>query len=300
MKRAVICFLFFSLSFISFSQITLTTGEVFNFSPGDEFLIREKITTLFPNQLRYYNYIRNTILSSSYSVSLDTVFYEWRTDKQIEEYYYPGGGPPTSTVSNQTYITNNSFTNLSSSTEDYASNNYYFFSYANGCYADSVDTLFFSIPYCNKKSWYKEYVGSSTCFEPANPILELTEGCGQSYLKYYDYAVGQEIIQELIYYKKGTDSCGINLSVATRISDQGKFNHFTIAPVPSAGIFKIDLDNSADFYLEVFDIGGKCVFKSEKTANDHCILNLCERKSGVYFIKITTAKEVWRTKVIKE
>jgi hypothetical protein len=298
LKKITISFFFFFLVISSFGQITLTTGEVFNFSPGDEFLVKETITGFFPHQLNYRNYTRTTILNKTYSTLLDTVFYEWRIDNQTEQFYYPGGGPPTSTITYQTYTASVSFTDLSLSAEDYATNNYYI--QPDPCYTDSIDTVFVSIPYCNKKSWHKEYTGFSSCFEAPMPVSELTEGCGISYNKHDDYATGNEEIQELIFYKKGTDSCDTNQNVATSISNNTKLNPFHVGPIPSTGIFSVYFETPISYELEVYDIEGKRILKTAKTNNRQASINLTNEKSGGYFIKVITENDIWKTQVIKE
>jgi hypothetical protein len=109
------------------------------------------------------------------------------------------------------------------------------------------------------------------------------------------------------YSVSATDSKGcVNTKVVTLVASKctGIYESATIAgfkvyPNPNNGEFVIELSNGKEKTIEVTDVSGR-VLVSEKTNRDALNVNINNYSNGVYYVKITSDKNVEVVKIIKQ
>ncbi|WP_271856360.1 T9SS type A sorting domain-containing protein [Patiriisocius marinus] len=104
----------------------------------------------------------------------------------------------------------------------------------------------------------------------------------------------------------GTDASG-NASIFTYTDEDILFTEdieplvFNVSPNPTTGIFNINLENSNDTQVELFDILGKLIISKDYYNVDSIELNIDYLSSAVYVLKVTSDNGATNTvKVIKE
>ena len=217
----IICFLLFANS--TKSQIIPTVGEIYDYSVGDEFISRDIVKTLpFLNNYSE-EYVGTTITGKYYSAALDTVFYNCTQNTMFLQWTYPGTAAPYTTATYSTQSPILSYTNLTIGADSlanfpsfYTTNNFPDFS--DPCYLGVHDSVY--LGYCSSKRYFKRnFVWGPTCFEPYATIFYMVEGCGGPYRSYNNTGSGFTYNSNLIFYKKGTDSCGTRMSLLAGMND---------------------------------------------------------------------------------
>ncbi|MCE9540604.1 MAG: hypothetical protein K8R85_15500, partial [Bacteroidetes bacterium] len=211
MKKLLILFVLISLSLLnlnSFAQLTMTHGDVYNYNVGDVFLIRSYCQHVAEPGYNSTDttFEKTTILNKYFSLNADTVFYNCLTRTKNVQSFYPWGQPPYFTVTYHTLNDTLFYTDLHSPIQNYP------FMETAPCYGDSIDSIYIQpYPYCSKKIWHKEYISGTNCFEEPFQIYDYVEGSGGPYFSYFSASSGCLFWKNLIYCKKGIDSCGADV-----------------------------------------------------------------------------------------
>ena len=292
-----------------YGQLTMTHGEVFNYDVGDEFCVQYKEIAYQqswpPYWLQPYTYYKTTILSKSFSSLMDTVFYNCKNETQQNVYVL--NAAQTNYEWQSTYSIQNTslyYTDLNSPIQNYPFA--YFFN--EPCYSDSIDSVYIdTLQYCNRKIWHMNPIDSA-CLEPANETWDYVSGCGGPYYFYMEYFSGPlGISSKLIYYKKGNDTCGSYINMATGFSetDNPKFE-ITLYPNPTSGIFTIESTSAKLTSIKIMNVLGECVYHSEiRNSNvtqslSKSEINLTGVSKGIYFLQANTAAGIVNKKIMVE
>jgi hypothetical protein len=247
-----------ALSIKGFTQTPLTNGQVYNYNVGD--IIQSYYVTFSQSGSEPPTYYTKTILTKSFSVNNDTIFY---TIKRNTYRPVPINDPffNTDTIGEMA-------TNL---TEPIKHNN------GTTCY-QTQDSFY--LDYGNKQVWarYPKNDTDTICFEPTTHTTKFIEGLGGPF--YYFKPKGGTISykEELIYYQKGSDSWGTRFnSIIDRENFKAKIE---IYPNPTNDKINIrSLETYSNF--DIIDLFGKVQISNNKTNNT---LDISGLKTGIYFI----------------
>ncbi len=281
--------LFLIINLNSFSQLTMTRGEVYNYNVGDVFLTRHYVTGGFENNsINLSNlYEKTTVLSKSFSVSFDTVFYNCLVNTKYVHYVQEMFQAPYYSTSYSIDTTTLIFTDLNSPIQNYP------FMSTPICCSDSVDSVYYDVDrYCSKKTWHKEFTWGEGCFEEPFPIYDYVEGCGGPY--YSDGGGGGSPYtghHKLIYYKKGIDSCGTNVSCTAGVDELSKLE-FTISifPNPTNSFTTINFsEQQKHTIIKIIDVHGKEI-KIVNFTGSQFQIEKGELREGIYFVQIIDDK----------
>ena len=294
-KGILVALIFLSLMNMNcIAQLTMTHGDVYNYNTGDVFLVRSYAVNSsgsgYPPDTTYQ---KTTILNKHFSSSSDTVFYNCFEQKRIVYWDVP--------LSHFVSIYNAFadslyYTDLLSPIQNYP------FMPSYPCYTDSIDSIYISSPapilYCAKKIWHKQYTAGPTCFEEPFQNYDYVEGCGGPYYVYFD-GTADFVYRTLIYYKKGTDSCGFNIPVTVGVSELSNINsEITLFPNPTSTTFTISATDKIES-VKVYNIIGEQLI-TDIPNNNQSTINISQFSKGIYFAEIKTEKGVVRKKLVKE
>lgn len=80
---------------------------------------------------------------------------------------------------------------------------------------------------------------------------------------------------------------------------QEKANIISVQPNPSNGIFKISLNEVSEGTIEISDLYGFNIYKSEFKNQTDFEMNLQDRPKGIYIVKVFSGEQVFTNKIIK-
>lgn len=80
---------------------------------------------------------------------------------------------------------------------------------------------------------------------------------------------------------------------------ESNYNKLTILPNPSNGIFKISLNEVSEGTIEISDLYGFNIYKSEFKNQTEFEMNLQDRPKGIYIVKVFSGDQVFTNKIIK-
>ncbi|OFY84640.1 MAG: hypothetical protein A3F72_01395 [Bacteroidetes bacterium RIFCSPLOWO2_12_FULL_35_15] len=295
MKKLLLFFVFISLFFKtlnSYAQLTMTHGDAYNYTVGDVFVIHSYSKNVSgPGGYSYSPtdslYEKTTILNKFFSASADTVFYNCLIKTKYVHYNQPYAQAPYFTFTYNTLTDTLFYTDLNSPIQNYP------FMMTYPCYADSIDSVYIEPnPYCSKKIWHKEYVWGTNCFEEPFQKYDYVEGCGGPYYYYFDASGGSLNWRDLIYYKKGIDSCGQNVSFTTGLAELSNLeSEITVFPNPMNTYTTITFSEpQKQATIILTDALGKEIKKINFTGKQLRIEKE-EMKAGIYFIRIIDEKK---------
>jgi hypothetical protein len=293
---------FFILSLVEIkSQSLMTVGEIYDYNIGDIFI---------RNFGGYYSppYISEVIITDKYfSSSLDTIFYT--NDKYG---YVPPACPTCSpsfdtTLGNVFYITNLDDTVGSGlGVKPYGL-------LSMGCLVDTtgytgvwVDTNQYDPSFCNKQvtriskiEGFLDYY--DTCFwyfEPFTGYDDYAKGLGQVRHYYETCSQGNFNCQEgitLVFYKKGTDSCGTR-PLITNISEKEIIKSFKIYPNPFSISTTLQTNiNLKNADLSICNVLGEKIKTIKNISGTELILQRDNLQNGIYIILLTENNKVITT-----
>ncbi len=247
-RLPLLLFFFFGLLNLN-AQNYITFGQEYNYNVGDVFETKacsNNCTSTPPN------YVITIILSKRYSMALDTIFY----NDSIVNYTPPGCMSCSASFS--TYTSSFYVTNLNSPSTD--------FSYVFGNTCPLKDTLIDS-GLCSRKIWkkYPDPKCTDTCFEPIMSSSWVIEGCGGGYLTSFNPTGGpDEVDYNLIYYKKGADSCGFKYPLISGIDNLSPLNAAIKAyPVPANNLLYLQTSIPINgVSLTLYSLTGNMVWTS--------------------------------------
>lgn len=300
MKKRLMLFSLISFSLLnsnSFAQLTMTHGEVYNYNVGDVFLVRSYCQYVAGSSS--YNetdtiFEKTTILNKYFSLNGDTVFYNSLINTKDCQSFYPFGQAPYYTVTYNTHNDTSFYTDLQSPIQNYP------FMETYPCYGDSIDSIYIQPnPYCSKKIWHKEYIFGTNCFEEPFQIYDYAEGCGGPYFSYFSASSGCLFWRNLIYYKKGIDTCGANISFTTGVAELSNLESvINIFPNPSDTFTIIAFsEQQKQTSIIITDVLGKEIKKINFTGRQLRI-EKGEMQEGIYFVQITCEKKNFLNKII--
>ena len=80
--------------------------------------------------------------------------------------------------------------------------------------------------------------------------------------------------------------------------DRNTRNRFGIYPNPSDGIFTISLGEiDMPYTIEIIDMMGKVIY-TQSDDQKEVVIDLSDKKSGIYHVKIFTNDNLWSNQVI--
>jgi hypothetical protein len=269
---------------------TLTVGQVYDYNPGDVFQYLET---------RYHNvgmcgnaetpyYYTDSVISKTYSVANDTVFYTIKHRMYAPYDCFPNNPSPIYSSG----IMKVFYTNLNSIVSSVALNT-----------CQQKDTSYVSSKYCGKKlvqSTYKRREGLDTnCTYTSNWVTQSIEGCGSYSSSTSGNVIGYwHFTTELTYYKKSGKTCGIYNT--TSIKEEKNEMAVSLFPNPFSEKIELKINANQIKQVEVTDIVGRLVFAS-KGGTEAISINLADQPSGIYLVKIVdTQGNVSVKRAIKE
>ncbi len=78
-----------------------------------------------------------------------------------------------------------------------------------------------------------------------------------------------------------------------------KTNVIYVIPNPNNGIFKISLNDVSEGTIQVTDLFGFTIYKSEFKNQTEFEMNMQEKPKGIYIVKVTSGEQVFTSKIIK-
>lgn len=282
----------FLLFFLWFSneakcQTIPTRGQIYDYDVGDEFHYTDIEKT--PNATRM------TISTKYFSILNDTVFYGRHFDNYKTEYDWnpsPHYDYTFWTTDDTTYYTN---------LDTLISAQYSYWVIFDSLWDYRKDTVFYSSEFCGKSIY--EFNGCSHCSFEGNHLNE-KYGIGLGFVLHnHQVNVWPQTNEyfNLIYYRKGTDSCGepdttnsaMFLSIAESRTTK---SNISVYPNPaSSSVYVLTPENSA---IEIIDIKGQIIEKYNTTGSK-TFINLISYQPGIYIIKIIADEVTIIKKLIK-
>jgi hypothetical protein len=276
--KKILLLLFIAFAVKAQSQM-LTVAQVYDFMPGDVF--QYNYTDVYDMGIScYYPAVttKNTdsIVSRTSSAAGDTIFYtvSWT---QYRAYGCTPVTPPY-------YASGTSiryYTNLSAPALDTADQT---------CNPD-VDSFY--VAYCGRNVWNRSNPNDN-CFENTAWNYEAIEGCGIYGSYRGGYGGEPHYYTTLIYYKKGSASCG-TYSISG-IDERTVSAELSLYPNPNDGDmeFSYSISGASSGELLIFDLSGKVISKYElqEGTNRQLRINLSGLSNGVYFYRMMVENEM--------
>lgn len=87
--------------------------------------------------------------------------------------------------------------------------------------------------------------------------------------------------------------------IISRTNSIKSVNSLNILPNPSNGIFKISLNDISEGNIEISDLYGFTIHKSDFKNQTEFEMNLQDRPKGIYIVKVFSGEQVFTSKIIK-
>ncbi|MDP1802621.1 MAG: LamG-like jellyroll fold domain-containing protein [Bacteroidota bacterium] len=91
----------------------------------------------------------------------------------------------------------------------------------------------------------------------------------------------------------------INVSPCTALKQNATYNHFEVYPNPSSGIFMISATNEIK-EVTIFDVLGELILKTDLRAHETKQIDISDKDTGIYFVKLKVEGTTLTRKIIKE
>lgn len=268
-------------------QDTLTVGQVYDFDINDQFHYTR--SDYPPNATRI------TITGKYFSDMMDTVFYVRFCDKYstyVE--YWP---EPHLVYYFNSYTDTINYTNLSTPIcnlfNDWPIND------TLGSWFS--DTIYYSSRFCGVLT-YEYYACSNCIFEGDYYNGKLGQGVGL--LEFWHMNSGNPGISyeyTMIYYKKGTFTCGIP-DLTTGITHRPVADNavFFITPNPVLSSFILHNNSQeSDYQCILYDASGQQIMSADLSDETNSI-DISHLRGGIYFLKIIAEDQISSIKLIKK
>jgi hypothetical protein len=265
-----------SVLLLAKANAQLTYGQVYNFNVGDVFEAKSCGDACYTSPPTYTLTI---VLQKWYSVTSDSIYYK---DSVVT---YTSPHCMTCSGSLSTAIDTLMVDSLT-----YPAISGFNFLFGNAC--PVVDTIIDS-GFCDKKIWmkYPDKNCIDSSFEPVTSTAWVVEGCGGGYFSAGDPTVPMSVENDLIYYKKGTDSCGSKVIITGINELQKQAAQIKLYPNPSNGKFSIEIKNEelrTKNVVEIYNmIGEKVYSNSFSIQNPEFKIDLTGQPGGIYLYRIT-------------
>lgn len=269
-------------SFIASSQNYLTIGQVYNFNVGDEFETANYMMGYGPT---YYQFC--IVTKKWYSLSHDTLYYR---DSVID---YNAAFLNIITAGYHISVDTSHITNLNGWAKQDTT--------PNDC-SPTWDSVYYSTsqPYCGDTVWERGPYRScwSLLFNPNVTQSWVVEGCGGPYWISSSPDINdneQTYVYELIFYKKGNDSCGTRVPLISSVPGVATLQvEGRVFPNPSKGVFtfRIMKEYLRMYSIEVYDVMGEKIIQSSLPASSlgqmdgNMLIDLTSQPDGIYFYRV--------------
>jgi hypothetical protein len=301
MKRLLLILLFlFPIAVCA--QPAMTVAEVYDYNIGDIFITEGSTSPLPPI------YRRITITNKYYSSLLDSVYYVYDYHS-----YVPCGPPPCNPTIHDYYGLLMSYTNLNDTIGAGLGAKPVLINGGpcidtTGFTGTWFDTTFYDSQFCNVLTTRIHWVNNGPdfidtciqCFECWPGYRDYGKGVGEKYYIYDQCASGGPYcvsVSELIWYKKGTDSCGtypIELDIE-KLYDENPA--FFISPNPAHDKLNVE-SNLLNAEVKIYDMMGREML-SREIRNWKLEIGV-EFSPGVYLVKVSDGKQQAVQKLIIE
>lgn len=298
-------FLLSGLSNPQAGDINLIADSIFNFNVNDEFHYHNHWQ--FQLQVQDVHYEIRKILSKSFSVNNDTIFY--LTDRCWRHENYNNGNLTISsahdTVLYSFIFSELSFLNkFSFQLKDTSVAG--FLSYDNGYLNFYTDTSYVSRLKKVTHNYYY-YDNFQQCFTPVIgfgvfPDIIYAPGIGEVYVS-DESCVGFffSCYDSLVYYKKGNEEWGNPLSCSALLSADEistTSSQIKVFPNPTNGDKIIVTGIFQKPSIELIDVFGKILKAKYFSSGNKIELDLSNLAKGLYFLKIVEGDKIFTTKII--
>ena len=298
----IIVFILFSSPAIN-AQSLMTVQEIYDYNIGDIF-IRKEGGYYYPPTFR-----RTEITNKYFSSTLDTVFYNY------DFYAYtPPCGPTCPAVYDTAYGNLMFYTNLGDTVGKGLGVEPYLLDPScidtAGFTGTWLDSVYYDTTFCNNRIVKLEMLDNlqiiDSCylvFEPYFGFSEYGEGLGHTRFYYNTCSTGVpqcETGMQLLYYKKGLDSCGLApiIPLPTSINEPEFISSFTVYPNPfSTQTNLVFFETQNNSLITITNILGEVVFEMSFIGNE-LTLDKGELKDGIYFLHVNDRKKIETTKLI--
>ncbi len=300
-QSIILVFLLFLITDI-YCQDTLSVKDVFNFNIGDLFHYEEDASDYIPGGF-YSKVDRITITDKYFSANMDTVFYR-RAIEGYTENLVPTTPPSPYPYEWKYYFHSSSdtvfYTNLDSSIFYSLSEGHFKYlqdyDWNNDDLIQSDSLVFKSEEYCKRTIngyYFSEF--------SINDRVEYGDGLGVT-------TISTEVEEcmchvkslKLIYFEKGTESCGTPDSrTNTGLNPVPDNELIMVSPNPASEFILIQISEDLNRpTLQIYNSLGQIVFQK---VLEHSIerVNLHEIKSGLYYIHISNSSRIIPLKLLK-
>jgi hypothetical protein len=279
----------------------MTVAEIYDFNPGDVFITKAGGYIAPPT------YEKKIITNRYYSATSDTVFYNY-----VSYSYTPPGCPTCNAIYDTVFGATISYTHL---TDTIGAGLGVKIHSLNGNCIDTtgytgvwVDTVYYNPNFCNRQSVVIMRMENGpflidSCysyFEPFYGYEEYGKGIGQK-SQYYNTCAGGNFNCEqgvfLLYYNKGTDSCG-TAPIMSYINELKNSSSFKIFPNPFSTETSISFfEEQINSAITVTNIIGEEILKLNFSGRQ-LTLEKGPMKAGMYFVRVNNRKNVYSSKLI--
>ncbi len=262
-------------------QNLMTVADVFDYDIQDEFHYRSYIPNQTPNGRRI------TVLDKFYASGGDTVFYQMLI--QAYSSSLTGGSPPQLNYTFTTDTIDIYYSNLDSTLYHYDPG----FAHDTITSTDTCSNLLNGYNYC---------IGS---FEPICYRKKYGAGLGvtESYHSDLGSSTGQSVMEDirLIYYRKGSLSCGTPDTLGLASPQYRPFESITIYPNPIQSYLHIELKHGSELNrrLAIFDMQGQLLFEKSSVGSPAKI-DLSSLPPGNYLLQLKGEGQFWRQPFVKK
>lgn len=279
-KQLLILFVLFSLPCLA---QTFTNANVYDFAVGDVYQkYRNDVYNPPFSSCSTHTYQTDSILLKYYSAGLDTVFYVVQTDT-----YKPWVCPSFSGPAFSSYIHTDHYTNLNDTVLHFVP--------MASC-APYSDTIILGSGSCNDIWKRTGHTDGPTCFEEPYYTSQFILGAGGPYVNLQDpHFAGQMYYEYLIYYRKGTSSCGTYYHMPGPMGvEEYEGSSILLYPNPANNILQlIGIENNCSYTIT--DIAGRKIMDGMVAEYK---IDIAALSKGGYFITLTSNKGRLITKQI--
>lgn len=277
----------------SLGKAYLTNREIYDFDIADEFHYEISYSNP-PNGTGRFSKVIRKVIGKHFSNDNDTVTYTFQTkdDKKFVTWmpYTETNSITVDTIKVKYVLKSDS---LYVPDEPIIDENYGYVSYMLSNDADDRRILMPSAEMLRKEGDHWRAI----MYDPGMSV-SYKEGCGLFDMN-SDYFPGMSH-ETMVYYKKGNQTWG-NPYLINSV-DELKNDQVSVYPNPlnSNGILNIRLAGKAISTIEVFNLHGISVFKTEGIDNSRYTLNLSNLPKGLYLLEITDSnKHLFTRKITK-
>lgn len=279
----------------------MTNAEIYDFNIGD----------IFETKIGGYStpptYNVDTIINKYYNTSTDTVFYIVNS----HSYTYPACPPPCTGSSSSylghiiyyTHLNDTVGKDLGTKPTDYTCID------TAGYTGSWVDTTYHDPNFCNTITTEIKFMNNGpilvdSCYTYFEPYYEhYIYGKGLGWISYYyntcsNGAPNCESGKQLVYYKKGSNSCGTYSPIyVTGVSEMTITDEqITISPNPVNMVFNIKTNSEDQQIIDLYDINGKHLLN--KIIYSTADIEVNNLESGMYTLSIKSKSGVINKKII--